>query len=237
MRNLFALALIVSLITVFTSCRVVSGNHNVITETRSIGSFNEIHLSGFADVHIAQGKEEDLKISGESNLLQFIKTRVDNGVLIISTKEGVNIRNHDPIMIYVSTPGLERIRLSGAGNLVSDNKWNLNKKIEIRTSGAGRIKAELNCPQVEASLSGAGDIELMGETKDLEASISGVGSIKVRDLKAENADVRVSGAGSIDVFASVDLKARVSGVGSINYWGNPQHVDEHSSGVGSINKK
>jgi hypothetical protein len=237
MRNFFVLALIVSFVTIFSSCRVVNGNHNVVTETRDIGTFNEIHLSGFADVHIAQGKESDLKISGESNLLNFIKTRVDNGVLIISTKEGVNIRNHESIMIYVSTPELEKIRLSGAGNLVSDNKWNLDKKLEIRTSGAGRIKAEFNCPQVEVSLSGAGGIELQGETKDLEASISGVGSIKARDLKAENADVTVSGAGSIDVFASVDLKARVSGVGSINYWGNPQHVDEHSSGVGSINKK
>ncbi|MBI2729293.1 MAG: DUF2807 domain-containing protein [Sphingobacteriales bacterium] len=237
MRNLSALALFASFIIFQSSCKVINGNHDVITETRSIGTFTKIRLSGFANVHLMQGKTEDLKISGESNIISRIRTRVEGDVLIIDTRNQFNFNTHEPVTIYVATPDIEKISVSGAGDLYGENKWELDKGVELHTSGAGKIKAELNSPEVEVSVSGAGDVMLAGETKDMKADISGAGKIKAENLKSENAEVEVSGAGDANVFASVFLKARVSGAGKINYWGNPQKVDSHESGAGDINKK
>jgi hypothetical protein len=121
--------------------------------------------------------------------------------------------------------------------LYGENKWNLNNRIELRSSGAGKIKAELNCPEVKVGVSGAGDVLLAGETKDIDVEVSGAGKVKADKLKAENATVRVSGAGDANIYASVYLKASVSGAGKINYWGNPGNVESHKSGAGDINKK
>ena len=237
MRNLIVLAgLFVALFTQ-QSCRTVNGNHNVVSETRSIGSFSEINLSGFANVYLTQANVTEMKITGESNIIDYIRTRVEGERLIIGTGNSINLNTHEPVNIYISTPDIEKISVSGAGDVISQNKWTLDKGIELHTSGAGKIKAELNSPDVEIRVSGAGDVIATGETKDLKVDISGAGKAKAENLKAENATVRVSGAGSANVFASVYLDAHVSGAGKINYWGNPRKVDSHESGAGDINKK
>lgn len=237
MRNFFSLILVLSMVFIYSACRTVNGNRNVVTETRNIGTFSAIKLSGFANVHLTQGKGEDLKISGESNIISLIRTNVEGDELIISSKNNIHYNTHEPINIYVSAENIERISVSGAGDLYGENKWSLNEGIELKSSGAGKIKAELNAPEVEVDVSGAGDIILNGETKDIDISVSGAGKVKAENLKAENAKVEVSGAGNANVFASIFLNAHVSGAGKINYWGNPQKVERHESGAGDINKK
>lgn len=237
MRNLFVLAGLFIVLFTQQSCRVVNGNHNVVSETRSIGSFSELSLSGFSNVYLTQGNATEFKIIGESNIINYIRVRVEGDRLIIGTKSGVNLNTHEPVNIYITTPDIEKISVSGAGDVISQNKWTLDKGIELHSSGAGKIKAELNSPDVDIRVSGAGDVILSGETKDLKISISGAGKVKAENLKSENAEVRVSGAGDANVFASVYLDARVSGAGKINYWGNPQKVDSHESGAGDINRK
>ena len=52
-----------------------------------------------------------------------------------------------------------------------------------------------------------------------------------------SAKVTVTGAGSVNVYATQELNATVSGVGQITYAGDPPVVNKSVSGVGSINKK
>jgi len=49
--------------------------------------------------------------------------------------------------------------------------------------------------------------------------------------------IRVTGAGSVDVYATQQLDAIVSGVGQITYAGDPPVVNKNVSGIGTINKK
>lgn len=237
MRNLFVLAGLFIVLFTQQSCRTVNGNNNVVSETRSIASFSEINLSGFANVYLTQGNAAAFKITGESNIINYIRARVEGDRLIIGTKNNVNLNTHEPVNIYITTPNIERITVSGAGDVISQNKWDLDKRIELHTSGAGKIKAEMNSPDVEIRVSGAGDVILSGETKDLNVRVSGAGKVKAENFKSENAEAHVSGAGDANIYASVYLNAHVSGAGKINYWGNPQKVDSHQSGAGDINRK
>lgn len=237
MRKLIVSALLAGFILGFASCRIVNGNRNVISETRDLESFSKIRLSGIGNLHLTQGPATGLQITGESNIINRIRTYVDGDALVIKTEDGINIRTHEPVNMYVSTPDIEKISVSGAGDVYGENKWSLNDALELHTSGAGKIKAALNGPAVDISVSGAGDVILSGETKDVKADVSGAGKIKAEELKSENADVEVSGAGSIYVYASVNLKAHVSGAGNVSYWGNPAQVEQHKSGAGSIKKR
>lgn len=237
MRNLFVLAGVLLLAFTQQSCRRVNGNHNVVTETRNVSSFNEINLGGFANVYLTQGNSTEFKITGESNIINYIHSRVEGNRLIIGTRGSINLNPGEPVNIYITTPDIEKVSVSGAGNVISQNKWDLKKDIELHVSGAGKIKTELNGPGVEITVSGAGDVVIDGETKDVKVHVSGAGKVKAENLKAESADVHISGAGHADIFASVYLNAHVSGAGNINYWGNPQKVDRSTSGAGDINKK
>jgi hypothetical protein len=117
----------------------------------------------------------------------------------------------------------------------SENKINSTKTLNIHLSGASYAELDLNAPAVDADLSGACKLILRGETKDLTIDGSGATHAKCYDLKAENAEIDISGAGDVEVFASVKLDVEVSGAGNVKYKGNPS-VDRNVSGAGSVNK-
>ncbi|HET9056203.1 MAG TPA: head GIN domain-containing protein [Chitinophagaceae bacterium] len=236
MRNFLTLILLTVVVFAMQSCRVV-GNYNVVTETRDIGHFSGIRLGGIAHVYLKQGEVTEFKITGESNIIRYIRTRVNDDLLIISMKNSVNLKTHEPVNIYITTPDIEKISVSGAAHLKNTEILSSDKTLELHVSGAGKIKMDINAPEVKIKVSGAGSMVLSGQTRDMNVRVSGAGNVKAEDLKSENAEVIVSGAGHANVFASVYLNARASGAGKINYWGNPKNVDNHESGVGDINKK
>jgi len=88
-------------------------------------------------------------------------------------------------------------------------------------------------PKVEVKLAGVGEINLEGETKDIIVKISGSGNFKGKNLKAENATIKIAGSGDASVFASENLDVKISGSGNVEYIGSP-NIDQKISGSGTI---
>ncbi|HNP99370.1 MAG TPA: DUF2807 domain-containing protein, partial [Bacteroidia bacterium] len=61
----------------------IEGSGNVITETRSLTTFNGIDLRNTANVYITQGDVQEVKIEAEDNIVPLILTEVKNDELII----------------------------------------------------------------------------------------------------------------------------------------------------------
>ena len=55
-----------------------------------------------------------------------------------------------------------------------------------------------------------------------------------KDLRSQNADIHISGAGNATVWVEEELDANISGAGSVDYFGKPE-VSKNVSGVGSVN--
>src|SRR6185295_1904026 len=103
-------------------------------------------------------------------------------------------------------------------------------KVELSSSGSGSLKLEVDAPEIAAGISGAGFVDLSGETKKFNANVSGAGGIRAFDLKAEEAELGISGTGNMEVYSSVKLKASISGMGKVRYKGNPE-VTKSVSGI------
>ena len=65
----------------FTSCASISGNGNVRDENREIANIYEVKTSGSIDVEIRSGDHYSLTVVNDENLLPYVITQVDNGVL------------------------------------------------------------------------------------------------------------------------------------------------------------
>jgi hypothetical protein len=118
--------------------------------------------------------------------------------------------------LRIAVPSLERIASNGAGNFhVSNLK---NDAFEVHSTGATSFSAA-------------------GQAKTVKIETSGAGKVDTGDLHAEKAIVSISGAASVDVFASDQLDVNVSGVGRVSYSGNPKTVNKNVSGIGSVSKR
>ncbi len=225
-------------IILFASCtfnfnKKVKGNGVLKTESRSVGSFSKIKLSGSFDVELTQDMQQAVTIEGDENILPYIITEINDGWLKIHTKNNVSISTTTKLKVSINTEKLEAISLSGSGSIIGTNKLTGGDKLKLSISGVGSADIAVNTPEIEADISGSGSILLEGETRDLDVSISGVGSFKGSDLKAENAKVSVSGSGKAMLFAENTLDISVSGVGSVYYKGNAS-VKQKVSGSGTV---
>lgn len=227
----FFLAILSSVI--FNSCESISGNGNIRDEIRDISNIHEIRTSGSIDIEIKNGDQYQLKVQDDENLLPYIITEVNNGVLNIHYKDGYSIMNSHG-KVFVTAPNIEKIVTSGSADITSDGVISNSNQLELSTSGSGDIKMDVDAPSVTATSSGSGDITLSGRSKDFECRISGSGDAKCGNLKSENAVVRVSGSSDVHVFASVNLKVNVTGSGDVYYGGNPSSPEIHITGSGTV---
>ena len=218
----------------------VKGNGNVVTIERSTPDYDQIAVAGWFDVELVEGQEGQLKIKGEENLLEYIKTEVKDNKLVIKVKNGVNLKpsswgKDGGIFVTVPVEEVSSVSLSGAGDVVSDMVLKADD-FSTRVSGSGDVSLQIEAQSISATLSGSGDINLSGQAGSFEVKVSGSGDVKAYELSANNVDATISGSADVKVTANEMLYARVSGSGDIRYRGNPKKIDSKASGSGEISK-
>lgn len=214
----------------------VRGNGNIKTLEHSVSSFKNVEVSGNIDLYVSQGDPKPVRIETDDNLQQYIIVAQQGDRVIIKSKEGYNLRPTGKIKAYVSATVYNTIDVSGACNIIGENKIVNTESLDLQVSGAGSIRMEANAPGIKADVSGAGNVDLKGETKDFDLTLTGAGKAHCFDLKSETTKAEISGAGEAEVFASVKLKAEVNGAGSISYKGGATNVDQEVSGAGHVRK-
>jgi hypothetical protein len=78
----------------------VRGSGRVEEEERLVRGFTGVELATFGDLDIRLGDEEGLRIEAEDNLLPYFETEVRNGILKISSRPGVTLRNRRAVNFY-----------------------------------------------------------------------------------------------------------------------------------------
>ena len=189
----------------------VHGSGKITTETRTVGPFTSIRLSGVGSAVIERTGTPGLSISADDNLMQLITSEVKDGTLYLGFKSDTVISSAH-IEYRVTVGDLRDVHVSGAASLRADDL--VGAALAVTVSGAGRVR-------------------LSGRIDDLKADASGAGSLDAAALTAKRATVEASGAGSVFVNAGDTLDATASGAGSVRYVGAPK-VTSHVSGAGSI---
>lgn len=221
----------------WSSSQEIEGNGQMRTQDRKVPDYQQVSLTGAMDVKLIPGKEGNLEVTAEENLLDYIQTEVEGSRLKISVREGYRLdpsRNHK-MVVTVPFETLEGVSLTGSGDISSSADIPATN-FEIKITGSGDITLPLQATTVRARITGSGDISLRGKAKDFNCSVTGSGDISAFDLRCETVDATVTGSGDLEVYASRELRARTPGSGDIVYKGNPEKEDFKSMGSGDITK-
>jgi hypothetical protein len=212
----------------------VKGNGKVVTENRTVSSAKKINVLGSMDVVLAVG-QPSVKVEGDENILKYILIEERDGWLDIRTRDNMNIDTKNNIVVYVTTPALTQLKITGSGDVRSDGKFTSSEDMSFSLTGSGNLIIPFNAPRVTVAIAGSGDMTASGETRDVKVSIAGSGNFNGQDLKAENADMNIAGSGDAYIFADVRLKAHIMGSGSVHYTGNAA-IEKNVMGSGVVAK-
>ncbi|KLT67896.1 MULTISPECIES: head GIN domain-containing protein [unclassified Flavobacterium] len=228
-------AFLLSLTANAQSSNKVTGNGKISTETRNTSDYDGIKVSGSFDVDLVSGKEGNITLKGEENLLPLVQVEVSENTLKISMKKNTNIRSRQKIQITIPFEKISQVTLSGSGDIQTKNNIK-NDKFSAKLSGSGNFNLGIDSNDLDLNLSGSGNVRLKGTANNFTTKLSGSGDIDAADLKSKNADINISGSGNGRVNCNETLTARVSGSGNIKYEGNPEKRDVKVSGSGNISK-
>jgi hypothetical protein len=192
----------------------IKGSGVASSEGREAREFTGVDVGGVFEVEVTAGKEYSVQVQADNNLLPYIRTEVESGVLHISTKERIN--SQTPLRVIVSAPEIDHLDVSGASKLFLSGVK--NSELGIHTSGASKLKLE-------------------GETSVFNVEVSGASSIDAESLKSKTATVDASGASKVSVFVTERLNSDASGASKIQYSGNPASVEKNTSGASSVRQK
>jgi hypothetical protein len=213
----------------FHSC--IRGNGNVISEIRNPDSFYKIESEGDYNVFITQDTIDEVRVSAEENIMQYISTRSNGNKLTIKTPGSRCINNSEPINIYIKTTNISEVRLDGSGFINIENVNTNYLKLDI--SGSGDINGSIDVSELESKISGSGEIMLDGFCNESFYDISGSGKIRSYNLEQNKCFADISGSGNMYVFVNDLLDVRITGSGNCYYTGNPT-VNLSITGSGSV---
>ena len=213
---LFLLVVFYAVVVLFTSCgtTTITGSGNVVTEARYVSGYTGLSFSGAGDLNITQGASESLNITTDDNLMEYIETTVQSGVLKIEFRDGVNLDPSNAIIYDIAVIELNSIAFSGAGSIQANS-------LNVAAS------------TFNIAISGAAECSIAGQVDQQNITVSGTLTYDAPDFESYSANVSISGVGDITVWVSDALDIAISGVGDVHYWGSPVTTTD-ISGVGNV---
>ncbi len=220
MKSLFiaALFIVLSLVSGCSDNSSVSnkeqivGSGKLVSETRAVAPFTGIQLVGSGNVVITHDTVQTLTVETDDNILGLLSTSVENGLLIVSLKDGSY--SNITVNIHASMKTVNLLECVGSG--------------QFTTSGS------VNTDVITCRITGAGSMTLNGTARSETIEIDGAGEIHNFGLVSSTCSAAISGAGNIEVAVTDELTASIAGSGVITYTGNPPTVHQTISGTGVI---
>ena len=256
LRNI-ALVFILGASFLLTSCEVDEicerGKGTAVTDTLFLPAFTGINLSIAADVYLTQDSVQSVEIIAQENIIDLVDLDVDSdGVWKIRYTSCT--RKVSDVEIHISVPNLEEVKITGSGDIVGQNRFNVNNLIlgitgsgdihldydaddaEAMITGSGSITSDLTANSLATTITASGDMNFSGTVDHHEVKITGSGNVNSFELETQTTNVRITASGDAEVDVAQTLDVTISGSGSVVYEGNPQ-VTANITGSGEVRAK
>ncbi len=208
------------------------------TENRNLKNFNEIRVSAGIELFLSMGDKESVKVVADADVIDDIKTEVQNGVLRIYVKQKSWLTRgfNKTMKAYVTVKELQRIDASSGSHVKSENALK-GEQLEVKTSSGSQLDLQLVYKNVNLDASSGAISHLSGKSKTLITEASSGSNIDTRELEAAICKANASSGSNISVNVSDEFYANASSGGNIRYTGSPSVKDTNESSGGNITRK
>jgi hypothetical protein len=200
------------------------------TEDRPLaGEISAVELATSGALTLSPGDTPSLRVTAGENVLDELTSEVRGGRLVLDADDHVG--NLGEVSYDLVLPSVTELELSGSGSIDALLPEGLER---VTLSGSGEIVLDdLAVDDLAIALDGSGRIEADGSTDRQTVSIDGSGSYDAEGLTSEVAAVTIGGSGTADLRVEQTLDAVIEGSGTVTYSGDPQ-VTSRIEGSGTV---
>ncbi len=214
MKNLITLIVLLACFQTFAQRKPkIKGNKSVVEVREDLPSYKAIELIDDLEIVLQKGSNEGYTINADDNLIDVLKFKVQDSILIISSF--YKITSKKKLEITVNYTELESITMR-------DGKINMkdvisSDELHVNTYGPSRLELNATAPVMNIKMEGmsSGDFNLVSDSlnitlKDrIDVRIYAVGASNTIQMH-NNASAMIEGSAdllSVNLFGNSNLKA------------------------------
>ncbi|OAV43221.1 head GIN domain-containing protein [Lewinella sp. 4G2] len=242
MRILYTLLLVTLFTTASTQAqnwgwnKTIRGNGEVTEDKRDLEDFDGIKACCSMNVEITQGNEFSVLIKAESNLMEYIETKVLGTTLDIGFRDKVQVRQKENIEVYITMPELTKVDASSSADIYTKGSFR-GETLRLESSSGSKVRVMFSGEAARIDASSGGEVIVKGTINRLRAEASSGANVDATEATAQEVDADVSSGADIEIHVTEKLRADASSGGSIRYSGTPAQVNSDASSGGKVRKQ
>ena len=237
MKKFICSAIISSMFLLNSCLSEFIGSGPMSSQPRTVSSFTAINVESAFEVYLTQGDTDQLTIEAHNDVLPYIKSDVNGGVLHIYVDRSVwNSMRHpnNDLKAYITLRSLSGLEASGACDVRGSGTFPA-ENLDINLSGASKIDLTVDVTgNINCDASGASDITLKGTANTFKTmTLSGASTVSAFGLATQSITMDLSGASDVEVSTN-EMSITASGASKIKYTGSPVIIYQDLSGASEI---
>ncbi|NNC82229.1 MAG: hypothetical protein HKN79_01520 [Flavobacteriales bacterium] len=217
----------------------IKGSGDAITETRHPGAFHSLMLYDDIDYDLIQDSTDKVVIECGENLVNFVSTEIDNGVLSIRDENSCHWLRSLPVKIKVRVhfTQLASIRNEGSGILRTVGAMEQEVIVFDNYHSASENYLEIKAQEATIRINAGGPvIEVKGESHHVNLRNSGIGKLHAEELVSHSVWADNQGHGTIRTTVDGGLFwYLLDGYGDIYYRGEvEEYIEVSRTGEGEL---
>lgn len=185
-------------------------------EDRNSGDFHAIDAEEAITVKFTQGDSTSVEVKAPQSKIANIRTDIRNGVLYIRN-ENQNMKGNQRIIVCVTAPQLDKIKMSEACNF--------------------ECEGDVNFPKLEMQVEEASRVKLAGKIDTLNVRVEEAAHADLEDVTADVATIRAEEASHVAMGTARELRIQTAEASAVTYKGTPQLLQKSSSEFSVVTKQ
>ena len=201
----------------------------------NVGYFNEIRVLGNYKVFLQKGDVQKVEVKNNAPEIidEKISCEVKDSTLTVRIKG--DTYKERAIEVYITYTSLNW--LTAKNGCIAEVMTTMTQdKVNFNVESGGKIKAKIDCKQVEAEIDAGGSIHLEGIVDDAMYKVSAGGTIGVVSLDARKVVAQITAGGGIILRVKEDLSIKILSGGNVSYIGKPEAYEQSITLGGKISK-
>ena len=227
-----------------------------ISSIRTVGAFHGVDISAGVIVDFTQGNDRKVEVIADADKMQYVKTKVENGILKVSIDRSSNKNlKFKKLLVNIQNPKLDDLYVSSGSifktkNKVSDEKLNAQinsgaiitadfdySEMTIQANSGSVLTLDINAKMLDFSGNSGMIINAKGNAENASFKLGSGASCNAQNLISKNVKVDVNSGAIAKVNASYSLDVSASSGAIVQYKGNPEVNSNVKKSSGAIIKK
>lgn len=226
------------------------------SSVRNVESFHGIDISSGVIVDFTQGNDRKVEVIADADKMQYVKTKVENGILKVSIDRSSNKNmRFKKLLVNIQNPNLTQLNVDSGSifktkNKISDDRLNSQissgaivtadfdyQNIEIQADSGSLLTLDLLAKDFKLIGDSGIIVNAKGKAENVTLKLDSGANCNAQDLESKNVIVNIDSGAIAKVNATSKLDVEADSGSIVQYKGNPELASNMKKSSGAIIKK